>query len=95
MDSRTKGLIATIATVVFCGCPGLLLCIVGAAAAAGAPVTTEFNGVSSSTQVPFWMALTMLCVALLFVAIPVVVGFFTLRSKPAPLSPSQSIPPAS
>ncbi len=95
MDSRSKGLIATIAAVIFCGCPGLVLCIMGAAFAAGAPVTTEFNGVSGSTQVPIWMALTMLCVALIFVAIPVVVAFFTLRSKPVPLSPSESVPPAS
>ncbi len=95
MDSRTKGLIATLASVVLCGCPGLLLCIMGAVFATGAPVTTELNGVSGSTQVPIWMALTMLCVAVIFVLIPVVVGFFTLRSKPAPLSPSESIPPAS
>ncbi len=95
MDSRTKGLIATIASVILCGCPGLLLCIMGAAFAAGAPLSTELNGVSGSTQVPIWVALALLGVALILVLIPVVVGFFTLRSKPALLSPSESIPPAS
>ncbi len=98
MDSRSKGLIATIAAVILCGCPGILLCIIGAAAAAGAPVTTEFNGVSSSTQVPVWAALSMLCVALIFIAIPVVVAFLTLRKKPAPaapVAPSEPLPPSS
>ena len=98
MDSRSKGLIATIAAVILCGCPGILLCVIGAAAAAGAPVTTELNGVSSSTQVPIWAALGMLCVAMIFILIPVVVGFLTLRSKPAPtlpVAPSEPLPPTS
>ncbi len=95
MDSRSKGLIATIAAVVLCGCPGLILCIMGAAFTVGAPVTTEFNGVSSSTQVPIWMAFATLCVALIFILIPVVVGFLTLRTKPAPAVTTGPVPPAS
>lgn len=95
MDARSKGLIATIAAVVLCGCPGILLCITGAAFAAGVPVTTEFNGVSSSTQVPLWLALSLLCVALLLILTPVVVAFLTLRSKPAPVIPSEPVPPPS
>jgi hypothetical protein len=68
----------------------------GAAFAAGAPVTTELNGVSSSTQVPVWLALALLCVALIFILIPVAVGFFTLRAKPtAPVVPGEPIPPTS
>ncbi len=95
MNARSKGWIATIAAVVLCGCPGLLLCIMGAAFAAGAPLTTEVNGVSGNTQVPLWAALGMLFAALILILVPVVVAFLTLRSKPAPIAPSVPIPPAS
>jgi hypothetical protein len=71
------------------------MCIMGAAFAAGAPLTTELNGVSSSTQVPIWVALGLLVVALIFILIPIAVGFMTLRSKPAPVTVSGPIPPAS
>ena len=51
MDTRTKGIIATIAAVLLCGCPGLLLCIFGGLTAAGVPVTTEWEGVSNTAPV--------------------------------------------
>ncbi len=97
MDTRTKGIIATVASVILCGCPGLFLCVFGGLVAAGAPVTTELNGVSSSTTLPVWMGVTGLCLALILILIPVVVGFFTLRKKPAPapVAPVEPIPPAS
>ena len=96
MDSRSKGLIATIAAVVLCGCPGLVMCIMGAAFAAGVPLTTELNGVSNTTQVPVWAALAVLCLALIFILIPVAVGFFTLRPKPTPpVRAAETLPPAS
>ena len=47
MDNRTKGIIATIAAVVLCGCPGLFICVFGAATATGLmPYTTELNGIA-------------------------------------------------
>jgi len=95
MDARTKGLIATIAAVVLCGCPGLFLCIFGAVSATGLmPYTTELNGVSSTGTMPAAAGFAMLCVALILLLIPVVVGFLTLRSKPAPVVPSTPVPPA-
>ncbi len=104
MTNRTGGLIATIAAVVLCGCPGLFLCIFGAVTAAGVmPYTTEVNGVSSSGTMPSVAGFGMLCVALIFILIPVIIGFVTLRSKPAPVAtavvppppPSEPLPPAS
>ncbi len=95
MDARSKGLIATIAAVVLCGCPGILLCITGAGFALGVPVTTELNGVSSTNQVPVWLALTLLCIAVILILIPLLVGFLTLRSKPAPANLSEPVPPPS
>lgn len=94
MDARTKGILATVASVILCGCPGLFLCIFGALAAVGAPVTTELNGVSNTSALPVGAAVAMLCVGVVFIAIPIVVAFFTLRTKPAPVAPSEPIPPA-
>ena len=96
MDSRSKGLIATIASVILCGCPGLFLCIFGAVGATGMPIETTINDVSSSAPMPLGLAIGMLCVALIFMLIPVAVGFFTLRSKPTPpVRMSEPLPPAS
>ncbi len=98
MDSRSKGLLATIAAVILCGCPGLFLCITGAVLATGAPINTEFNGVSQTIQVPIWAAVSALCLAAILILIPAVVAFFSLRSKPAqpaPVTPIEPLPPAS
>ena len=75
MDKRTTGLIATIATAVLCGCPGIFICLFGALTAAG---QGTFNDQSLSPSVGF----VLLCLSLLFIAIPVVVGIVTLRKKP-------------
>jgi integral membrane sensor domain MASE1 len=75
MDKRTTGLIATIATALLCGCPGIFICLFGALTAAG---QGTFNDQSLSPSVGF----VLLCLSVLFIAIPVVVGFVTLRKKP-------------
>jgi hypothetical protein len=92
MDARTKGILATIASIILCGCPGLFLCVFGGLVAAGAPVNTELNGVSNSTTVPAAYGVAMLCVAVVFILIPIAVAFFTLRKKPIPLTPASNEP---
>jgi len=97
MDNRTKGIVATIAAVILCGCPGLFLCIFGAATAAGnMPFNTELNGVTNSGTLPPTAGFVLICLALIFIAIPIVVGFLTLRNKPpaAPVN-NEPLPPAS
>jgi hypothetical protein len=94
MDNRTKGIIATVATVLLCGCPGLFLCLFGGLAAAGAPVTTEWQGVTNSAPMESTTAFALLCVGLIFIAIPIVVGIVTLRKKPAPKDMAGPVPPA-
>lgn len=95
MDKRTTGLIATIATALLCGCPGLGVCLFGAVTAAG---QGTFNDQSLSPSVGF----VLLCLSLLFIAIPFVVGFATLRKKPQVPAPgrvdpidNEPLPPAS
>jgi len=98
MQNRNVAIIATIAAVLLCGCPGLFLCIFGAASAAGVMPynATDFSGNTSSGTVPTSWGFAMLCVALIFILIPILVGFFTLRKKPASnlvVPPSEPLPP--
>lgn len=96
MNNKNTGMIATIAAVVLCGCPGLCFCIFGAVTAAGLmPYTTELNGVSNSGTMPASAGIAMLCFSIIAILIPIGVGFFTLRKKPeAAVAPSdESLPP--
>ena len=93
MDKRTTGLIATIATAVLCGCPGIFICLFGALTAAG-------QGTFNDASLPPTVGFVLLCLSLIFIAIPIVVGFVTLRKKPAeaevpaPIN-NEPLPPAS
>ena len=94
MDNKTKGIIATVASVILCGCPGLFLCIFGAFTASGnMPFNTELNGVTNSGTLPPTTGFVMLCLSLIFIAIPIVVGFLTLRKKPVAPVNNEPIPP--
>ncbi len=93
MKSRTTGILATIASAILCGCPGLFLCVFGALIAAGAPVTTTLGEQTSTQTYPPVYGFALLCTALLLIAIPIVVGFVTLRKKPAAAENSQPAVP--
>jgi len=96
MEKKTTGIIATVATVLLCGIPGLCLCLFGGLAAAGIlPYTTEFGGQTSSGTVPPTWGYAGICLALILIAIPVIVGIVTLRKKPEAESMSdEPVPPA-
>ena len=98
MDTKTKGIVATIASVVLCGCPGLFMCIFGAVTASGSmPFTTELNGVSNSGTLSPTIGFVLLCLSLIFIVIPIAVGFFMLRKKPEAdaVSNNEPLPPVS
>ena len=90
MNNKNTGLIATIASVVLCGLPGLCMCLFGAITATG---NGSFNDASLSPAV----GIALVCVALIFILIPVGVGFFTMRKKPetAAATNNEPLPPAS
>lgn len=90
MDKKTVGLIATIGTALFCGCPGIFLCLFGAASALGGG-TFELG--QESGQVPPAAGVPLLCLGLLLIVVPVAVGFFTLRRKPQSLASDEPLPP--
>ncbi len=99
MDKRTVGIIATVATSLLCGCPGLFGLCWGAIAV---PVSFMPNanidiGGSSDPTTALMTGIAALCVGLIFIAIPVIVGFVTLRRKnelPAAPVYNDPIPPA-
>ena len=102
MDKKTVGIIATIVAVFLCGCPGLCLFLFGAIAATGQmPYTSDFPWTSDfsnpySEIVPSYLGFIGLCLALIFIAVPIVVGVLTLRNKPEkPASFNEPLPPAS
>ena len=84
MDKKTTGIVVTVVSGLLCGFPGLCMLIFGVVTATGMmPYTTEFNGVTDTGIVPSQYGFAMLCLALVFIAIPVAVGFFTLRKNAA------------
>jgi hypothetical protein len=92
MDNKTKGIIATVAAVLLCGCPGLFLCIFGAATAFGGGT---YSLGSDAGNIPPTTGYVLLCLSIIMVIIPVVVGFFMLRKKPEAPPSNEPLPPAS
>jgi hypothetical protein len=100
MDRRTTGIVATVASVLLCGCPGLFLCLFGALSVAGLgtyELGTDVGRIESGTGA------AILCLGLLLALIPLVVGFLTLRNRPTvvpaapppPPPPDEPLPPPS
>jgi hypothetical protein len=84
MDQRTTGIIATLAAVLLCGLPGLCLCIFSGVTAIGVmPFTyTDFNNSTVTGVVPASYGYGGLCLSILLILIPVVVGLLLLRRRP-------------
>ena len=82
---RNTGLIATIASVILCGCPGLFSCFWGLIASLvsfmpGADI--DIAG-SSDPMAALVSGLVAIVIGFVLVAIPVAVWFFLVRGKSA------------
>ena len=93
--SKTWAIVGTIAAVLLCGCPGLTMCLFGVWTATG-KMPDYWTG---SGYFPGWFGFALLCVAVIFIVIAVLVPVLTLRKKkekaPADvLPPSEPLPPA-
>ncbi|MBI5951425.1 MAG: hypothetical protein HY865_07190 [Chloroflexi bacterium] len=97
MDKKSTGMIATIAAVVLCGCPGLIMCCLGATSVFASQVPGADIDVmgSSDPASAMTMGLVFLCLSFIFILIPIAVGFFTLRKKPETIVSDEPLPPAS
>jgi len=84
MDKRTTGIIATVATALLCGCPGLFgLCMGSISLLASVIPGAEIDVFGSSDPgAASTMGIVFLCMSVIFIAIPIVVGVVTLRKKP-------------
>jgi len=82
MDRRTAGIIGTIVAVILCGCPGLAILCAGTLATVG-----TFTPDQSIDDPVFILvsSLAFICIGLLMLIVPLLIGLFTLRkpSKPA------------
>jgi hypothetical protein len=94
MDNRTKGIIATVASAVVCGCVGLFACIFGVLGAFQVPFQTDVNGVTGNAPMPSTWGYALICLSVILLAVPVVVGFLTLRKKAAAPDMAGPMPPA-
>jgi hypothetical protein len=83
MEKRTAGIIATIATVLLCGCPGLFsLCLGAMFAVVGQIPGAAIDVFGSNDPVAALGAgLGGICLGLIFIAIPIIVAIVTLRPK--------------
>ncbi|GAB4530454.1 MAG: hypothetical protein Fur0018_17740 [Anaerolineales bacterium] len=82
-EQKKKGIIATIVATLLCGCPGLFSLCFGAALAATSFVPDAQIDIfgSNDPNAAFAMGIGVLCLGLIFIAIPVGVGFKMLRQK--------------
>ncbi|MCF6278565.1 MAG: hypothetical protein L3J16_07455 [Anaerolineales bacterium] len=104
MEKKTVGIIATVGTTFVCACPSLFLCAWGIAGIAGMPITTTVGNQQNVAPMNISLAIGLLCLSLIGLAVPVAVGFFTLRKKPEDAAinaepvvtmPDEPLPPAS
>ena len=101
-ENRTWAIVGTVLAILLCGCPGLTMCLFGVIFAAG-KVPDSSNNFGTGGYVPSWVGFSLLCMALIFIVIAVVVPILLLRKKkPAPtaatidvLPPQNPLPPQS
>ena len=86
MNQKNKGIIALVASILLCGCPGLLsVCWGGMMAVISFMPNANIDiGGSTDPQSALTLGLVVLCVGVLFVAIPVGVGVYVLRKRNQP-----------
>ena len=92
--SRNVGIALTIITVLCCACPGLVMCVFGGMIGAGVPLTTSLNDVSVSQTLPASYGIGLICLSIVLILIPIIVGFVTLRNKKPVVDESVVVPPA-
>lgn len=81
MQNRTMGIVLTALSAFICGCAGLFSCIWGALIATGTPIDVTSNGITAPQILSPTIGYALVCLSLLFLLVPVGVGFFTLRKR--------------
>jgi hypothetical protein len=95
MDKRTIGIIATVLSALVCGCAAIIACGWGVIGVTGTPINITSGGDQYMDTMSPTVGYVLLCLSVLFVAVPVVVGFVTLRKKREVPVSNEPLPPAS
>ena len=113
MNGRTAGILTTSITAVMCGFPGILMLCVGAALAFANLIPGVRLDVPSDNgpRSAFVLGLSLFCLGIILMVIPVIVSIVALRNRPemlvspeevlslevpsGPVTPGEPIPPAS
>lgn len=86
MNNRTTGIVVTVIAVLLFGCPGLICLCSGAIAAimglSGDP--NYYFGVDTEPTSTLIGGLFFICLSVVLIAIPIIVGFLTVRRKTQP-----------
>jgi hypothetical protein len=92
MDKKTIGIISVISTSLLCGIPGLAGLCFGSMAILGSLLPD--NGIDpADTTLLTVTVIGILCLSLVFIAIPIVVGFLSLgKSRIKPIASDVAIP---
>jgi len=95
-NTKTGGIIATIAAVIVCGCAALCLCLFGIGISFFPSVfSSTFGNQEFVSNIPAQIGYGLICLSIISIIIPIVIGFVTLRNKkPKKEEPSQPLPPA-
>jgi preprotein translocase subunit SecF len=96
MNNKNTNLIATLVATVLCGCPGLFgLCFGVTSLFASFTPGAEIDVFGSSDpRSATTMGVVMLCLSVIFIAIPIVTWFVTRRKTTSEVSGNEPIPPA-
>ncbi|HEX5836302.1 MAG TPA: hypothetical protein VFY26_00635 [Anaerolineales bacterium] len=81
MQNRTLGIVLTAVSAFICGCAGLFSCIWGGLIATGTPIDVTSNGITAPQTFSPTIGYALVCLSLLFLLVPLAVGFFTLRKR--------------
>ena len=91
--NRNVGIALTIITILCCACPGLFMCVFGGMIGAGVPLTTTVGDVSSIQSLPTSYGFGLICLSIILILIPIIVGIVTLRTPKKVENESVVVPP--
>jgi len=86
MNNRTIGTILTVLAVLIFGCPGLIfLCSGLVSALVGLSGDPEYYlGIDTEPRISLVVGLSMICLSVILIGIPIILGLFTIRGKSQP-----------
>jgi hypothetical protein len=91
MENKTTAIVATLITTLLCGIPGLTSLCLGVVITLAGPVFDTPNS-------DLLLISAFVCLGIIFITIPIVVGILTFRKRPSKtpkFNPDEPIPPPS